>query len=90
MSGGSRKRMMHTTETEGASSTMPRYRHPLDTGDRGALVLWAQSRLAEQGLYAGPLDGRYRLDTVKAVRLLQDRSGLPVTGIIDRRTWDAL
>lgn len=89
MAGGSRKRMIHMTETAPAKSG-PQYRHPLDTGDRGTLVLWAQSRLAQRGLYDGPLDGRYRLETSKAVRALQDQSGLPVTGIVDRKTWDAL
>lgn len=88
MVSGARKRMSHTSESK---MTGPlEYRHSLDTGDRGALVLWAQSRLTEHGDYAGPLDGRFRLETSKAVRAFQQRNGLKVTGIIDRRTWDLL
>lgn len=88
MASGARKRMSHTSESK---MTGPlEYRHSLDNGDRGALVLWAQSRLTEHGVYEGPLDGRFRLDTGKAVRAFQDRHGLKVTGVIDRRTWDLL
>jgi len=90
MAGETRKRMMHTTETPGAEQSGPAYRHPLDTGDRGALVLWAQSRLAEHGDYTGPLDGRFRQEVTLAVRRFQDRQGLAVTGVIDRRTWETL
>lgn len=90
MAGVTRKRMSHTSETQGQSAGMLHYRHPLDRDDRGALVLWVQSRLTEHGFYTGPLDGRYRLDTAKAVRVFQDANGLPVTGVVDRRTWDAL
>lgn len=80
----------HTSETpEDNNGSIP-YRHSLDTGDRGPLVLWAQSRLAERGYYDGTLDGRYDLAVSKAVRLLQDAEGLAVTGVIDRKTWNAL
>ena len=85
-----RKAMQHTSETPSETTTGLPYRHPLDAGDRGALVLWAQSRLAERGYYDGPLDGRYDLAVSKAVRLLQDAEGLAVTGVIDRKTWAAL
>jgi len=66
------------------------YRHPLDTGDRGVLVMWAQSRLSEDGHYDGPLDGRYDREVTLAVRKYQEAEGLKITGIIDRRTWDCL
>ena len=66
------------------------FRHPLDTGDRGVLVLYAQSKLAEHGHYAGPLDGRYDGEVTIAVRKYQDSRGLKITGVIDRKTWDAL
>jgi peptidoglycan hydrolase-like protein with peptidoglycan-binding domain len=66
------------------------FRHPLDTGDRGVLVLWAQSRLTQSGHYAGPLDGRYDREVTLAVRQFQDTHGLKVTGVIDRTTWEAL
>lgn len=66
------------------------FRHPLDTGDRGALVLWAQSKLAEHGFYTGPLDGRYNRDVTLATRKFQEQQSLAITGIIDRKTWNAL
>ena len=66
------------------------FRHPLDTGDKGALVLWAQSRLATDGHYGGPLDGRYDREVTIAVRAFQEARGLRITGIIDRKTWEAL
>lgn len=90
MAGQKRKTMSHTSETPTDNQNGLPYRHSLDTGDRGALVLWAQSRLAERGYYDGPLDGRYDLAVNKAVRRLQDAEGLAVTGIIDRKTWAAL
>lgn len=66
------------------------FRHSLDTGDRGVLVMWAQSRLTEAGVYDGPLDGRYSRAVSLAVRRFQDSKGLFVTGVIDRKTWEAL
>lgn len=85
-----RKRMEHTTETREQVIDLFPFRHPLDTGDRGALVLFAQSKLAEHGTYTGPLDGRYDMEVSKAVRAFQAANGLKITGIIDRKTWDAL
>jgi peptidoglycan hydrolase-like protein with peptidoglycan-binding domain len=66
------------------------FRHSLDTGDRGVLVLFAQSRLADHGTYAGALDGRYDREVTLAVRHFQSQKGLKITGIIDRKTWEAL
>ncbi len=90
MEGAKRKKMERIEE--GASDIADRFpfRHPLDTGDRGALVLWAQSKLTERGHYAGPLDGRYDLEVSKAVRAFQATQDLLVTGVIDRKTWNAL
>jgi peptidoglycan hydrolase-like protein with peptidoglycan-binding domain len=86
-----RKPIEHTTEDTG-EQIADRYpfRHPLDTGDRGALVLWAQSKLTEHGHYAGPLDGRYGRDVTLAVRVFQQDHNLAITGVIDRKTWNAL
>jgi peptidoglycan hydrolase-like protein with peptidoglycan-binding domain len=86
---GSRKPMTHSSGATG-SKDRPDYRHSLDTEDRGALVLWAQSRLTMHGAYDGPLDGRYRHAVALAVRQFQKDKGLKVTGVIDRKTWDAL
>lgn len=90
MEGQKRKMMRHTSETPDTNSDKYPYRHSLDTGDRGVLVLWAQARLTEREYYTGPLDGRYDLEVSKAVRRFQDSEGLAVTGIIDRKTWNAL
>lgn len=86
-----RKPLDSTTpdETPSIAARFP-FRHPLDTGDRGALVLWAQSKLAEHGCYTGDLDGRYDREVTLATREFQSRNNLIITGIIDRRTWDAL
>jgi len=90
MEGAKRKKMERIEEgTSDIADRFP-FRHPLDTGDRGALVLWAQSKLAERGHYRGPLDGRYDLEVSKAVRVFQDSQDLLVTGVIDRKTWNAL
>ena len=86
-----RRRMEHTTEenVEKVSDRFP-FRHPLDIGDRGALVLWAQSKLTEHGHYAGPLDGRFDRDVALSVRKFQEENRIAITGVIDRKTWNAL
>jgi peptidoglycan hydrolase-like protein with peptidoglycan-binding domain len=66
------------------------FRHPLDTGDKGFLVLWVQSRLATLGFYKGDLDGRYDREMSLSVRAFQASANLKVTGVVDRKTWDAL
>jgi hypothetical protein len=35
-------------------------------------------------------DGRHGAASEQNVRWLQERAGLPVTGVMDRATWDAL
>lgn len=82
--------MEHTTESSEQVLDRFPFRHPLDTGDRGALVLFAQSKLAEHGTYTGALDGRYDTEVAHAVRAFQADNGLKITGVIDRKTWDAL
>ena len=86
-----RARLEHKQEqsVEVVADRFP-FRHPLDTGDRGALVLWAQSKLTETGHYTGPLDGRFDRDVALAVRDFQQAHQLMVTGVIDRKTWNAL
>lgn len=86
----SRKLMEHRTEGSDTLSDRYPFRHSLDTGDRGILVMWAQSKLMRHGHYDGPLDGRYDREVTLAVRAFQDETGLKVTGIVDRKTWDAL
>ncbi len=87
-----RKRMNRTDDDSPSSSLSSKYpfRHPLDTGDKGVLVMWAQSKLMKHGHYEGPLDGRYDREVTLAVRQFQGSHDLKVTGVIDRKTWDAL
>lgn len=66
------------------------FKHSLDVGNSGILVAWAQAKLAEHGVYTGPIDGRYDREVVLAVRKYQDSQGLKITGIIDRKTWERL
>lgn len=82
----------HTDPEDTTPSVSDRFpfRHSLDSGDRGVLVMWAQSKLMKHGHYEGPLDGRYDHEVTLAVRQFQGQKNLKVTGVIDRRTWEAL
>lgn len=81
----------HTTEpTDTKVADRFPFRHPLDTGDKGVLVLYAQSKLTEHGTYEGPLDGRYDREVTLSVRQFQANKGLKITGVIDRKTWEEL
>ena len=92
MASRTRKLLEHKEDQPVTSSLEARYpfRHSLDTGDRGVLVMWAQSKLMKHGQYDGPLDGRYDREVTLAVRQFQGANNLKVTGIIDRKTWDTL
>lgn len=87
-----RNPITHTTETVAETTVSDHYpfRHSLDTGDRGVLVMWAQSKLMKHGHYDGALDGRYDREVTIAVRQFQAANDLKITGVIDRKTWDAL
>jgi peptidoglycan hydrolase-like protein with peptidoglycan-binding domain len=54
----------------------------LNAGD----IQVAQTHLREFGFDPGPVDGIYTAETQAAVRAFQSRYGLPVTGLLDRRT----
>lgn len=92
MTARTRKQMIHGTDENINATVSDNYpfRHSLDSGDRGMLVLWAQSKLADAGFYDGPLDGRYMRNLNLAVRKFQESRGLKITGVIDRKTWEAL
>lgn len=84
---------MGDTESESTTHTIGHmfpFRHTLDVGNSGILVAWAQSKLHERGHYTGPIDGRYDREVTLAVRQFQAANNLMVTGVIDRKTWDAL
>lgn len=56
----------------------------------GADVVVVQKRLRELGFYNGRADGIFGPTTAEAVNLLQEKSGLGVTGIIDKETRKVL
>lgn len=55
----------------------------------GDLVVWAQEHLYRAGLRL-KIDGRYGAQSQLAVEQFQTAHGLPVTGIVDPDTWQAL
>ncbi len=44
----------------------------------------------DRSITAPPIDGIFEADTRRALREFQETRSLPVTGVADRRTWDAL
>ncbi|CAB1130254.1 conserved protein of unknown function [Candidatus Hydrogenisulfobacillus filiaventi] len=65
-------------------------RRPVDPGDIGEDVVELQRLLRLAGTYHGRLTGVFRNGTAEAVRAFQARAGLPVTGVADARTVEAL
>lgn len=59
-------------------------------GMSGDKVLQVQKRLQELGFFHGEPQGNYGPLTKEAVRAFQAYAGLPVTGVVDDRTWGAL
>jgi len=62
----------------------------LQRGSRGPDVRRLQTLLRNAGADPGVIDGIFGAETEAAVRLVQTRRGLPVTGVADVRTWEAL
>lgn len=62
----------------------------LQRGSRGADVRRLQTLLRNAGADPGVIDGVFGAETEAAVKLVQTRKGLPVTGIVDIQTWEAL
>jgi glycerophosphoryl diester phosphodiesterase len=72
-----------------AASPADAARMNLHRGSRGASVHVLETRLARLSfLSPSAVDRRYRRATVNAVRNFQWRLGLPVTGRVNRRTWN--
>ncbi|MEK4034416.1 peptidoglycan-binding domain-containing protein [Methylocystis sp. IM3] len=61
----------------------------LTLGDRGARVAELQRKLNAGGEDL-VVDGVFGRDTLAAVMAFQSASGLDVTGVVDRKTWDRL
>lgn len=64
----------------------------ISIGDRGPAVEDIQRRLLFLGYNLGSsgIDGVFQVDTQEALAHFQEVSGLPVTGVIDDRTWSTL
>ncbi len=61
----------------------------LQNGDQGDLVVWAQEHLYSAG-YRVQVDGSFGPKTQAAVEGFEQAHGLPVDGLIDTPTWQAL
>ncbi|MEA5574139.1 peptidoglycan-binding protein [Calothrix sp. UHCC 0171] len=59
-------------------------------GERSQRVVILQQRLQQWQVYGGNADGFYGPATRDAVAQFQRSSGLPMTGFVDFRTWQAL
>lgn len=73
-----------------ADTVAPRVYGTLRRGDQSADVLALQTGLAAAGFYKADLDGKFGRRTLTAVRALQKSSGLPVNGIAEQKTREAL
>ena len=62
----------------------------LSKGSKGEEVLAMQNRLYELGYLTDARDGQFGNNTQTAVKIFQSRAGLPVTGIADSDTLNAL
>jgi peptidoglycan hydrolase-like protein with peptidoglycan-binding domain len=61
----------------------------LQSGSLGPVVAMLQKVLKTGFGYAGVIDGVFGPVTAAVVRQYQTNSGLPVTGVVDERTWMA-
>lgn len=59
-------------------------------GSQGGCVRIIQQRLTDLGYSPGPVDGIYGQKTAEAVKVFQQRSGLPQDGVVGVQTWNAL
>jgi peptidoglycan hydrolase-like protein with peptidoglycan-binding domain len=61
----------------------------LKAGSLGPVVAMLQNVLKTGFGYSGPVDGIFDSVTETVVRQYQTNSGLPVTGVVNERTWMA-
>ena len=69
--------------------------YTVELGEQQFLVQIIQNALSELDAVYGwgfdiPLSGVYDESTAAAVRIFQEKNGLPATGGVDRATWNAL
>jgi peptidoglycan hydrolase-like protein with peptidoglycan-binding domain len=74
------------SQTGGPTRLQPATDALLSAGD----IQVAQEHLRAFGFNPGPVQGVFTADTQAAVRAYQARYGLPVTGLLDEKTRQAL
>lgn len=82
--GSAALRVLGTTATPPA---WPAGHAPFGLGDTSAAVATWQRQLHRRGASALVGSGHYGSNSVSATERLQRLAGLPVTGVLDRRTW---
>jgi peptidoglycan hydrolase-like protein with peptidoglycan-binding domain len=73
--------------TQAAVAAVPPFPGPIGLGDDGPGVTLWQEQLVKRGLDVA-IDGRYGAGVRDATREFQRAHGLPVTGVVDQRTWE--
>ena len=63
---------------------------PLQYGSSGEQVKKLQTRLTELGYYKGKISGNYLEGSRYGIKLFQEKTGMPVTGIADPETQEAI
>jgi peptidoglycan hydrolase-like protein with peptidoglycan-binding domain len=76
--------------TAGHFGVLGSARPRIEPGAKGSYVYAIQLRLAKLGYEHAGVDGVYGPATERAIMRLQRDKGLPVTGIVDVRTYEAL
>lgn len=76
--------------TESGSTTKYQFMSPLKLGSTGVEVSELQKRLTEEGVYTGPSNGRYGLQTEAAVKKYQKEHGLRQLGNVGPGTRASL
>ncbi len=69
-----------------SASSAPR----LTVGSQGQVVRDVQSFLRAAGIYSGPIDGVYGLQTQAAVESFQESKNLTSDGVVGPQTWAAM
>ena len=81
--------MASSVRSHGATYTRTARRRQVQTGSLGPVVAMLQGVLKTGFGYVGAIDGIFGPVTEAVVRQYQTDSGLPVTGVMDERTWMA-
>ncbi|MFH1810445.1 MAG: peptidoglycan-binding protein [Pseudomonadota bacterium] len=63
---------------------------PMQLGEQGAAVKWAERMLKTAGFDPGPMDKSFTAKTETAIKQFQASVGLEATGAFDKKTFEAL